>query len=72
MTNTEMLKDVIKASGYRIDYIAEQCGLSYQGFYNKLVNKTEFTASEIATLRSLLNLDNDKSVAIFFTQKVAK
>ena len=50
MTNATLLKAKIDASGYKIKYIAAQIGLSYQGFLNKIRNKTDFTAPEIKGL----------------------
>ena len=47
MTNTDELKKRIALSGYRIAFIAERLGISYQAFNNKVNNVTEFKASEI-------------------------
>lgn len=70
MTNTELLKAKIDESGYKIQYVAEKCGLSYQGFLNKMNNKTQFTAPEIKTLRTLLKLSPEDVERIFFTDCV--
>ena len=43
MTNTTLLKAKIDASGYKMKYIANRIGLSYQGLLNKIRNKTDFT-----------------------------
>jgi DNA-binding XRE family transcriptional regulator len=72
MTNRELLEAAIKRSGYRKRYLAELLGLSPQGFYNKLNNKTEFTQSEIATLVKKLCLFDLEREAIFFAEKVDK
>lgn len=72
MTNTELLKAKIDESGYKIHYIAEKCGLTYQGFLNKMNNKTQFTAPEIKTLRILLNLSPEDVERIFFADSVDK
>lgn len=66
MTNTEQLKQKIEASGYKIKYIAAKIGLSYQGFLNKIQNKTDFTAPEIKELCELLNISTAEMEAIFF------
>ena len=66
MTDTVMLKQKIDASGYKLKYIATQIGLSYQGFLNKLNNKSEFTAHEILALCKLLNIDIMEKESIFF------
>ena len=66
MTNTELLKQRMAESGYKIAFIAEKCGLTYQGFLNKVKNKAEFKAGEIQSLCDLLGIDKDEKEAIFF------
>ncbi len=66
MTNTIMLEEKIANSGYRKRYIAERIGLSYQGFLNKIRNKSEFKAPEIKTLCELLDISSDEKEVIFF------
>ena len=66
MTNSEMLKRKIKESGYKVQFIAQRIGLSYQGFLNKIQNQSEFKASEIQTLCELLNLSVPEREEIFF------
>ena len=48
MTNTNLLRIKIDQSGYKMKYVATRIGLTYQGFLNKLRNKSEFTASEVS------------------------
>ena len=72
MTNRELLEAAIERSGYRKRYLAELLGLSPQGFYNKLNNKTEFTQSEIATLVKRLCLFDFEREAIFLLKKLTK
>ena len=31
MTNTELLREKINASGYKLQFVAEKCGLTYFG-----------------------------------------
>ena len=66
MTDTSALKNVIDKSGFKIQFIAKNCGLSYQGFINKLHNRTAFTAPEIMALRNLLGLSPEEAEKIFF------
>lgn len=66
MTNTKLLREKINQSGYKLAFVASQLQISYQGFLNKVNNKTEFTATEIATLKTLLNLTVEECHAIFF------
>lgn len=56
MTNTNMLNELIEASGKKIGYLAEACGLSRQGFDNCRNNKAEFNAKHISTLCKELNI----------------
>jgi len=67
MTNTKLLREKIAESGYKLTYLAAQCGLSYQGFMNKVNGVSEFTAREIATLKKLLRLSGGDCEIIFFT-----
>ena len=66
MTNVELLKEKIAQSGLKISFISESCGLSKQGFYNKMNGKTEFKQSEIATMKKILNLTNEDAEELFF------
>ena len=66
MTDTDLLQQKIRNSGYKFVFIAEKLGITYQGFLNKLYNKSEFKASEIRTLSELLSLDKEDREAIFF------
>lgn len=70
MTNTDLLKRKIDESGYKIAYIAEYLGISYQALYNKIGNKTQFLASEIMKLTELLKLTDDERNEIFFADSV--
>ena len=70
MTNTQLLRNKIEESGYKICYIAAKLGITYQGFSKKINNETEFKASEIKILYNLLSLDDADREAIFFAQDV--
>nr|DAT25988.1 MAG TPA: Protein of unknown function (DUF739) [Caudoviricetes sp.] len=70
LTDSKLLRDVLRDSGYRLVYVAEACGLTYAGFLKKLNNETEFKASEIMALRRLLQLTDAESNAIFFAPEV--
>ena len=39
MFNSDLLRDKIKAAGFRIDYVADQLQISYQAFWNKMNKK---------------------------------
>lgn len=66
MTNTELLREKINQSGYKLQFIAEKIGITYQGLLNKINNRSEFRASEIQVLYDLLSLTEDERVSIFF------
>lgn len=70
MTNTQLLRNKMEQSGYKLRFIASKLGISYQGFLNKVENKTEFTASEIQILYNLLDMDEADRDAIFFALNV--
>lgn len=72
MTNTELLREKITASGYKLTFIAQKCGLTYQGFLNKLNNESEFRSGEIMAIRELLNIPCDEADDIFFAKNVDK
>lgn len=66
MTNTELLREKIDQSGYKLRFIAAKTGLTYQGLLNKINNESEFRASEIQILTVLLDLNETERNAIFF------
>lgn len=72
MTDSAMLRKLIEKSGYKLRYIAERIGITYQGFLKKLNNETEFKASEIQILYELLGMTEVEREAIFFAGIVDK
>lgn len=72
MTNVVLLAERIRRSGFKLQYIAERCGLTYKGLLPKLKGKREFKQSEIVALRELLKLSDNDSNAIFFANEVDK
>ena len=64
-TNVEMLDKMIEASGLKITYLAEKCGISRTSFYKKKTGQVEWTASEIAALREELHLTLTQTKDIF-------
>lgn len=70
MVNTKMLRDKISDAGYKLQFVAEKCGLTYFGFMKKVNNETEFKASEIMILKVLLNLTDKEVNQIFFALDV--
>lgn len=69
MTNTEMLRNLISKSGFKLEYLAAKCGITRQSLSNKITNRNLFTAKEIEILcRELkVNTLTDKE-RIFFAK----
>ena len=68
MTNTKLLERYIEKSGYKKSFIAKKLGITAYGFILKVNNKSEFKASEIETLCTLLNIGVEDRMAIFFAK----
>ena len=66
MTNTELLREKIDQSGYKLRFIAEKIGITYQGLLNKIYFCRQYRANEIQALYDLLDLTEEERVAIFF------
>ena len=66
MTNATLLKAKIDASGNKMKYVADRIGLTYQGFLNKIRNKTDFTAPEIKGLCELLLIETEEMEQTYF------
>lgn len=69
MTNTVELKDAINVSGYKMDYLAKELGITRQAFSMKVNNQTSFKAEEMFRLAELLELGDIRKKAIFFNTK---
>lgn len=65
MTNTELLKDIITTSGYKLEYIAKEIGLTRFGLYSKLRDGSEFKPSQVTKLCEMLKIDEEKRKEIF-------
>ena len=70
MTNTNLLESKIRALGLTISMVAEKLGITRAGFYKKLNNGSEFKASEISKLSTMLSLSDSEREQIFFLQFV--
>lgn len=72
MTNTTLLKERIKESGLRHDFIAKKLGIGTAALTRKINNRVEFKASEIKMLCEILGItDPEEREAVFFAEKVA-
>lgn len=65
MTDTKMLRELIKESGYTYKFLASQVGITRESLYLKIEGKNEFTASQIKTLAELLKLTKTQVNDIF-------
>lgn len=71
MTNTELLEDYIKRSGYKKSHIAKVVGLSAYGLALKIKNVNEFTTGEVDGLCKLLGVESlEEKERIFFAKEV--
>lgn len=72
MTNTELLKEVILKSGFKLEYLADKCGITRQSLSNKIANRNIFTAEEISVLCRELKINSlTEKERIFFAKQVA-
>lgn len=73
MTNTTLLKRLIKDSGLKISFIAEKLGISRTALYKKIEGLVPFNGPEIKIMCELLNLQTwAKIKPVFFADDVSK
>ena len=66
MTNGKLLKEIAKAKHRTLQELAEAVGLTRQGLFKKMENRSEFKASEISKISDLLGLSEQQKQNIFF------
>lgn len=54
MTNTELLRERIDKSGFKMQFIAEKLGISRFTLLQKIENRSDFRVSEVEALCELL------------------
>lgn len=54
MTNTTLLRQKIDESGYKLQFLAEKCGLTYYGLMKKVNNETEFKRTQLKHWKMLI------------------
>lgn len=69
MTNTEMLRDTIKAKGLKYNYVAEQLGITPYALQKKSTMRTIF-GQEKSTCLPLSLVCLARSVTKFFLRKI--
>lgn len=67
MTNTTLLCDAIEKTGLKKDWIAKQLGITRAALFEKINNKREFKASEVAKLAKILSLPEEVREIIFLS-----
>lgn len=72
MTNTQLLRQRIKESGLKLQYIADYLGISRVTLTRKIENQSDFRQNEIRKLCELLHIESaaEKSLIFFFRIKV--
>lgn len=68
--DTEKLEKAIERSGLKTSFIYETIGISRQAFDRKRKGYVSFRKSEVFTLKTILHLTDDETVAIFFPEDV--
>lgn len=69
LTNSIMLRNLVKKRGLKYKYVAEYLGLSPYGLQLKIDNKHEFKTGEITSLCVLLGVKSlEEKEEIFFVQ----
>ena len=73
MTNTPLLKQLIKESGLKLSFIAEKLGISRTALYKKIEGLVHFNGPEIKTMCELLHLKTWAQIKpVFFADDVIK
>lgn len=73
MVNSALLNELIQKSGKKKNHLANQCGLSRQGFQNKCTGRSDFYAREINVLCDELGIKTpEEKERIFFATEVPK
>ncbi|MBR6243871.1 MAG: helix-turn-helix transcriptional regulator [Ruminococcus sp.] len=70
MTDTILLTSKICGSGFTFSEIASELGITRQGLWKKIHNRSEFKQSEIEKLSRLLGLNMKENSRIFFMNHV--
>lgn len=66
MTDSVLLTSKISECGFTYSEIARELGITRQGLWKKIHNRSEFKQSEIEKITRLLNLDMEANSKIFF------
>lgn len=70
MTDLKKLEDAIKTCGIPVCTISERTRIDRKSLYNKLKGKSEFKASEMDALASVIGLSDKEKIEIFLHDRV--
>lgn len=70
MANMEMLRQCVDESGITKTALSQKMGLTRAGLLKKLSGATEFKASEILSISTILHLSDKERDTIFFSPDV--
>ena len=71
MTNTEELRERIRKSGLKLEYIAKQLGITRFTLTQKIENVSAFKVPEVQKICEILKIeDTDEKEYIFFADEV--
>lgn len=66
-----VLKSKLALCNKSIEELANDIGINKATFYRKMKGDSEFTRKEINDIATILNLDQDDIIMIFFNQEVS-
>ena len=72
MTNTMLLKNRIKDSGFKLKHLACKLGISRAALSMKINNRRCFSAKEMFALSDIIGLSDQERRGIFFAEEVDK
>lgn len=70
MTNSEMLRNIMRAHGYSVKTLAKKIGISHEALYQKIANERGFKAAEIMSISDALDMTSTDRDLIFFANNV--
>lgn len=68
MTNTVLLRQRIKASGLKLQHIADYLGISRAALTMKIENASDFRQNEIKKLCELLHIESAEEKSLIFLE----
>ena len=71
MFNKMLFLGMVKAAGYSLTTLAAELSMNNATLYRKVNGISDFTRSEIQSIRRILGLDTDMAERIFFAMKSA-